>query len=536
MEQVTVFRSTYSESKVIIDCKTDNSNTVVYSASDPLTLCEAILDLGIGNCFALDLDQFVAPIIKLLGMNIAESLYHKNRVTFRPFNLSYVHGKKFQIIDIRSQGKRVSIYDLSQYFPKEDTSNLPLEIASDRALQVVKAVKGLNLPSRNFSSPVKLFEESYLSRMSLPVLSDIPDEVIGLSSKCAGKLWIQAYKLGYFENIKDYDMKGAFPNIMKDLIDIRRGYWTKVKDFADPLMKKAYYGYFKGKITIKDNAVIHPIMKNRNPNSKNTEDKSWYSPVGTWNDILTLEEILFIQRWRLGTFEPFSGWVFIPDKIIRPFRNTISNMLLKWKESSDPVVKTIAKRMSVGIYGKMLEKYEDRLGKYYNPVYGAEITSRCRLECANFIYRNKLINDLIHIYVDGVAYQDNDSKITKLEAYSNDIQWQFEYEGKMLVLSSGLIYSADKKPKGLHLNEIIDLFEKNPKKGIYSVTKQRPITLKEAVQMNDLSKVGLVSDFKTEIDFYSMEHDRNFKPVPMCGKDIMRKTAHSKPFKASQAI
>ena len=60
--------------------------------------------------------------------------------------------------------------------------------------------------------------------------------------------------------------------------------------------------------------------------------------------------------------------------------------------------------MSVGgLYGKFGEEHKDRFGKHFNPVYFAYISTICRLQVAEFIYKNKLMNNIIHISVDGVV-------------------------------------------------------------------------------------------------------------------------------------
>lgn len=87
------------------------------------------------------------------------------------------------------------------------------------------------------------------------------------------------------------------------------------------------------------------------------------------------------------------------------------NRLLAFKEDKDKLVRLLAKRMSVGIYGKFGEEHKEEFGKHFNPVYFAEISTQVRLQVAEFIYEHKLQDNLIHVSVDGVLV-DREVRLT----------------------------------------------------------------------------------------------------------------------------
>ena len=102
--------------------------------------------------------------------------------------------------------------------------------------------------------------------------------------------------------VYDYDLISAFPNIARDLIDIRDCYWKN----SDKYVEKALYGYVKCKVTIYQWVMVHPIIQE-------TKD-GCLSPVGTWEAYLTKGELDFMRRWDIGEYEIIEGYWAIPAK------------------------------------------------------------------------------------------------------------------------------------------------------------------------------------------------------------------------------
>ena len=253
----------------------------------------------------------------------------------------------------------------------------------------------MGFTSRKLSSPVAIYEDQVLNHIELSTIasSRITKQAAEYAWRCSGKLWIECYKIGYWKEVYDYDISSAFPTIAKSLIDTTDSSWT----YSDKFQDNADYGFCKGYVTINNNVTVHPIIYTNNEGKLNT-------PVGIWQTYLTKAEIEFIEKWKLGYFEIESGWWC---KCKNPYKKPlehIADKLLKFKQSDNEIIKLLAKRMSVGgLYGKFGEEHKDRFGKHFNPVYFAYISTICRLQVAEFIYKNKLMNNIIHISVDGVV-------------------------------------------------------------------------------------------------------------------------------------
>ena len=188
----------------------------------------------------------------------------------------------------------------------------------------------------------------------------------------------------------DYDIIASFPSIARNLIDVRHCEW--VKDWRYKAL--AIYGYCKGIVTIYPEVTVSPIIYQ-------DEQGNLSTPTGTWKTYLTKGEIDFILKWQIGEFNIEDGWWAIPKKEIKPLQIPMDR-LLAYREDDDKLVRILAKRMSVGVYGKFGEEWSDRFGKHFCPCWFAEISTQVRLEVADFIYKHKLQENLIHIGVDGV--------------------------------------------------------------------------------------------------------------------------------------
>ena len=187
----------------------------------------------------------------------------------------------------------------------------------------------------------------------------------------------------------DYDIVASFPSIAKDLLDIRHCEWVKSTSYVD----NAVYGYVKCRVTIWDNIQVSPIIHT-------DEEGRLSTPTGTWETYLTKGELDFIRKWGIGKVVIEDGWWAIAKKISKPLE-IVMDRLLAYKEDENELVRMLAKRMSVGIYGKFGEEWADKFGKHFCPAWFSEISTTVRLQVAEFIYKHKLQDNLIHISVDG---------------------------------------------------------------------------------------------------------------------------------------
>ena len=197
--------------------------------------------------------------------------------------------------------------------------------------------------------------------------------------------------------VYSYDMQSCFPSIAKDLADFRDFEWVQ----SDQYQKKAVYGYVRATVEIYPWVMVSPIIQD-------TED-ALISPVGTWETYLTKGELDFITKWKIGQFKILDGWWAVTSRQIfkRPLKIEMER-LLEYKQGSE-LQRLLAKRMSTGIYGKLGEERAEEFGPFFCPCWFSEISTRARLEVANFLYShgigpedNEGYGHLISVTVDGV--------------------------------------------------------------------------------------------------------------------------------------
>lgn len=335
-----------------------------------------------------DLDSSVAPILKLLGEKRCRKLYETNKCYYAPFSLFYILGKVFSIRHV-SHKDTANFYDLKQFFPDSEAIENPDHIASAGEM-LLSALREMGLRPTKLTSPVAIYEECVLNHLNLPTAWDMPVEAAEFAYNCGGKLWIEAYQIGYFEKAFDYDIVAAFPSVARDLIDIRHCDWVQSQGYVS----EAFYGYCRCEVTINDDVRVSPIIHIDEEGNSST-------PVGTRDTFILKEELDFISKWGIGDWSIYDGWWAVPGREVKPLEIAM-NRLLAYRDNENELIRMLAKRQSVGIYGKFGEEWQTKFAPHFNPVWFSEISTRIRLKVASFIYENKLQDHLIHVGVDGV--------------------------------------------------------------------------------------------------------------------------------------
>jgi hypothetical protein len=318
--------------------------------------------------------------------------------------------------------------------------------------------------------------------------------------------------------VHDYDLSSAFPNVAKDLIDIRDCKWIQDKAY----IMGAVYGFVKCEVTIYDWVKVSPIIKDT--------DEALISPTGTWETCLTKDELDFIMKWGIGEFKILDGWWAVTTR--KAFRKPLlapMEKLLKYKQGTE-LQRLLAKRMSTGIYGKMGEERAEEFGPYFNSVWFSVISTRTRLEVADFLYShdigpgdNEGYRTLLAIGVDGFMVSE------PLVATTG--QWKLAYEGPVLIVSSGLVYTNLTKPKGLKLPEVLAMIKEHPHRNYYERTLRRRLTLGDALAQDRLEDIGKEMDFSVSLSLLGANHDRHFSKLPQTGQQLLSKKYRSEPIK-----
>ena len=452
-----------------------------------------------------DLDATLAPLFRLMGKEACKILLKHRRLKFTPYHIFYVPGKIFSIKHTQ-QKKAMPYFNMCQYYPNTQQPEDIMEIEF-QGRYLWENLNKMGLYSDTLTSPIRIFEKWVLDHCDLPTANDLPSDAGEMAWRCSGRLWIEAHKLGLFSKVWDYDLSSAFPIVASKLLDYRYGKWVNSREYHSD----AYYGYARGTVTIKEGVKVSPIMYD--------DGKRLLCPTGRWLDVLTKGDIDFIKKYDIGKFEIKEGWWFIPHTRVVPLEHII-NRLLKYKEQGG-MIAFLAKRISVGaLYGKFGEERDDGFGPHFNPVFFTEISTRTRLQVAEYIYDNNLQDNLISVGVDGFLL---DKKINAGQ------QWKMAYTGKALAVSSGLMFLADKKPKGLYFDDVMKMINKHPNDSYYEQGIKRRVTLGDAIQNGKVEDVGDVKMMYSSIDLNTMEHDRYFAKLPRTGSQLLKKQYDSEP-------
>lgn len=316
--------------------------------------------------------------------------------------------------------------------------------------------------------------------------------------------------------IYDYDLSSAFPSVAKELIDFRECKWVESPEYHP----EAIYGYVKCLVTIYDWVMISPILRE-------TED-GLISPVGTWEEYLTKGELDFITKWKIGEVKILEGWWAITSRkaLKKPLKIPMEKLLL-YKQGSE-LQKLLAKRMSTGVYGRMGEDWGEEFGPNFNSVWFSEVSTQVRLQVGEFLYShgvgpgdNEGYGKLVHIGVDGTMLTE--------QLDNKDPQWRLAYEGDALVISSGLVYTALTKPKGLKLSEVLAMIKAHPRQPYYEKKIKRRLTLGDSLAQHRLGDIGKEFDFSVSINLLNQDHDRIFPKTPQTGQQLLNKHYKSKP-------
>jgi len=149
------------------------------------------------NCIKVcwDLDATVSVILKLLGTSACRQLWQMKRYNGRPFSIFYVPAKVFSVSHV--SGLRCNLYGIDQYYPELDEPSVEEVKALGDGL--LTELKKMGFVPTKLTSPVAIYEECVLRKLSLPRVKDMPVEVAEMAWRCSGRLWIESHQLGDFK-------------------------------------------------------------------------------------------------------------------------------------------------------------------------------------------------------------------------------------------------------------------------------------------------------------------------------------------------
>jgi hypothetical protein len=425
-----------------------------------------------------------------------------------------------------------SFSDASQYMTTELQDEVSEDYCFKKACEakecgdkVANAMRILKFEPDALISPINQFSKHLMPRMrkKIPLVDDLPHEEIGeFAYNCCRGGWFENYTKLHAQSVVDLDINSSYPFVLANLPDYRYGTWTHVKEKSN-----APIGFYKGTWTITSH--FSPIMykvktKDNGYDTEKQVDNPNVCPVGTWESYATLQEIDFVEKWKLGHFEVQEGWEWDkPSQFIQPWKKIIER-LYELKQSHTGLERDVLKRTLNGQFGKCLEVRKDNAGNitfgdYFSPVLGSYIETSARLRVAEVCMVNNMIP--ISIAVDGLTFLEMPEILDVGDGLG---QWKITHKDEPCISINAEICSIKNKNSGLPFaityEWLKDEIEKNPEKHIYTMTQRSFVSLGKAIQSNEIDCLGDIRDMPRSLDLCD-DTKRLFKDMPQTGRELI---------------
>jgi hypothetical protein len=324
----------------------------------------------------------------------------------------------------------------------------------------------------------------------------------------------------------------AYPSIAVTLPSLQYAKYAKARTTKfqysmnyDKLGGEPDWGFMKGIVTIDEGVKVSPIF-----------DDEGKQRTGRFPAYITWHDYQFIKKWGIGDFKIDDGYFLKFTSHVYPMEQPLKRLFNQRGFGS--MTDTISKRISTAFgFGKWLERHDDgSVGNYYNPPYACMVVSLNNLKVADFIYKNKLQDDLVHVGVDSVSSTKEAKVGDQMRIGMGD--WRFSGIGAMLVLSSGRVYHGDKKPQGLNYTQIVDLINQHPYSTHYTANLYRRQTLEESIQLDNLNGLGRMKQTASSFDINLLRTatERQFDTFPKNGHELLHGQYRSTPLHTKELL
>jgi len=479
-----------------------------------------------------DLDYSVACLLAHEGITEEQGkgLLDTHKLNLRNgYRLAYYPGKVFTIDYGYGAGHAFTyFYNAKQFTDTHHGRDRSVkyaiskaEIALEIANSVLSAYKKIGITNETLTSPINAFKKAHLYPV-IPTVDTLPEEAGEYAYATIKGNWVESFKLGYFKMAYDYDLRGAYASELLKLPDLRSGKWIKKGGLPTDL-NLVPYGFVKGILTI--DATFHPFIYSEGERST--------TPVGSYEAYLTLQEIDFLRRNKLGTFKPEVGWYWaIQGKPNYPFRRMVQK-LWDLRQDADPVTSMVIKRILAGMWGMTLQlkgSNEDmEFGEHFNPVYGAIVEANSRLKVAQACIDSGITP--LAVAVDGVICD----KPLNVECNGGLGDWKLSHQGKCLVLSSGITGIEGKDANedfSITYEWLSKALRSAPRQSEYVMKKTSPVTLARAMNSEGWGNLGNLIETSRFI-YIGGDTKRCYPTEPKTGNDILTNTYTGQPWDIS---
>ena len=497
--------------------------------------------------FFYNLHFDVNAIIKYLPKENIEELNQTLKTSYLKYDLFYIPRKIFRIICHNHVHK---FFDIQQFFGRSLEYNAKIYLGLEKYIDPIdRAILGtsadywkenfeaivkycindcvltkklgdllyntlcdkIGLKPNAFTSEAGLTKEFVRTFTEIPNLMQVPIGAIKYAfySYAGGRFEI--VKRGHMGQCSLYDINSAYPNIIKDLIDITQGEWKWTRD----LHENASYGFYLVKVITKYNKI--------SPINITLPNNTLCYPLINCLTYMTKDEILAYENYI--DYEIIDGWEFFAEPNARlPFKDYIEHVYShKQKTPKDRYEYKTYKILMNGLYGCFYEKHKTkeqetiRVGKLFNPMYASMITANTRIQLWDYAMQD--INNFVGFATDSVLFQGTPDLPT-----SNKLgDWSLEKVGDTTVLRSGF-YKIDNtlKSRGIkkegkiltptgEYNSLFDYIIQNPDLLVYPVIATRPLSFSEVLHKSKTYTLEDINVFTDQI--YKIDINRDYKRV-----------------------
>ena len=446
-----------------------------------------------------NLNDFTRVLFSLLPEDLQADAMNNDRTLYENVKIFHVGGRYLGLTATIPDAPGSNIVHRAElnlqalkWWVSEDDGDPATVVDTWRiGVSIVEALAKMNFFPTKLTSPVGVFCDCYLGdARKFPTVFSFPEEWFDAQVYATNVMrneWRGAYQLGRFEQTHLYDLVSAYPSAIARLPS------TDAKncrcEHATERPEWAVWGIMYG--TVEVDVDISPLVLDLG-------DGERVMPKGRWQTFLTTSEWDWLTKWGAGRFKMEDGFFFVFGKA-RPYKPAMEQ-LFTWKNQEDKMVSTLAKKMSQGVSGKLDEDRADgKKGDYYNPILAAMTRTYCRTRVANFIYENKLQEDLIAVLVDSVL---SSLPVELPEGPRAMGTWRYEGETPAIVLSKGGIWRPGKRPQGIAYEALAEALSERPEDSYYEFK-----TASGSTRSIDLAVDG-------------SGNDREFDDYPKRGKDV----------------
>ena len=392
---------------VAFDVKRDNGNLIIRDSKGDEEVVKTIeeylyflLEPYDDNIKVVwNIPEFIKPLLALFPKDIAHKIKTGTRVEYNGFRIwlgltrhGHIFGVSYKEIKpikgniYEKKQYDTDIYELKQYFPKEK-SPLTVDGLADKGDYLVTTLGRMGLTPKKLSSAAGIYKECVLDKMPVPTLWTMPEKSFPMMELAANYIreWHGDYASGNWDKkpLFKADLSAAYPWALSTLPNLKYADYvpfTEIKESMD-------WGIFKGKLTI--DSPVSTIV-----------DESGTNKVGEFEDeVITSDDWASIEKWGIGKFEPESGWYITLKKDVKIF-DYIMRRLFEYR-GGNVTRDTLAKAMSVSVWGQFMVMHGTDFGDYFNGIYACMVTSKVRARVCDYIYENNLQDDLVEVTVDG---------------------------------------------------------------------------------------------------------------------------------------